>query len=287
MQPVTFSVEASADLKDWRPVAERVLYRAGAAAVRPETIALGDIVLKGQYLRVRWRSDAPLVAPVTVRSAVLATARRLDSGPQPRLRILGPTSESPHVLTFALPFAAPLSAIRITPVGDTVIIPVRILGRDNREQPWAPIGSGTVYRVPGAASAQAVQPIMLAGAVFRNIRIEADSRTSGFATPPAIEVAFEPTEIIFLVAGTPPYTLVAGRADAPMAYLPVDTLVPNHDAAVVAGLPRASVPGSDAPAVLSAVVAAPGIPARTVILWAVLLAGTLALAGMVFQLTRR
>eukprot|EP01031_Cornospumella_fuschlensis_P007656 gene7656-9483_t len=42
-QPVTFTVQASRDLKNWRPLAETVLYRADAAGTAPSSAAPGRL----------------------------------------------------------------------------------------------------------------------------------------------------------------------------------------------------------------------------------------------------
>jgi hypothetical protein len=73
-QPVTFNVQASKDLKNWRPLADTVLYRADASA---SAASLGDTSLDA----VHGRPQGPLPAhhlgraAVTVRGATLVTSR--------------------------------------------------------------------------------------------------------------------------------------------------------------------------------------------------------------------
>lgn len=284
-QPITFIVEASTDLKDWQQVGTRVIYRgttasAGASSDAEAAIALADIDLEDRYLRLRWRSDAPLVAPVTVRSAMIATARPADTGPAAQVRITGAATDDPRVLAFAVAFKAPLASIAIAVPGDNSVIPVRVLGRDNREQPWTPIGAGTLSTLAGGTS----PPIVLTRG-FAEMRVEADPRTAGFPAATTITLAFAPVEILFVASGRAPFTLAAGRAATLPAYLPAATLVPDGRVASEAALPRATVASGDV--TLAATPPGDGRPRRDWILWGVLVAGTLALLGMVAVLLRK
>ena len=283
MQPVTFTVEASEDLKHWQPVAEKTLYRAAAPPVGGEAIALDGAALKDRYLRLRWSADAPLVAPVTVRAATLALTTAADRLPQPRVSIVRPHAEGGRVLTFALPFAVAPVSLDIGLPGQADLLPVRIYGRNDREQPWTQIGAGTLFRI----KARHNDPISLSGPAYRTIKVEADAGTPGFAGTPAIALAFAPVEIVFLANGQPPYTLAAGRKGATSSALPLATLIPDYRAGSVEALPAATVAeAATIPALVDATASA-GLSARTMALWAIILVGTATLAYMVRRLMRR
>ena len=282
-QPVKFQVEASPDLADWHPVAQKILYRA-APTDRPlasETIALDDADLAGRYLRVSWSAASPLLSPVEVRSATLLTAEHGDAG---RIVVEGvlPPLVDPHRIDFELPFGARLVALRIVPAAGTMVVPIRLFGRDDREQPWTLLGSGSVYRLNSDGSERSNGAIELGERTFRQIRIEADARSPGFSTAPGIELQFTPRMIVALLSGTPPFVLAAGSATAQPAYLALRDLVPvgrvDHLPAAVA---------QDGPA--AALILPPpdsGTPQRTMLLWGALLLGTLALGGIVWALYR-
>ena len=259
-QPVTFRVQASKDLKHWQPLAETVLYRADAAAAPTapgrlgnEQVDLQRADLKGHYMRVTWGDAA-----VTLRGATLATSSK--TGPRERVSasMATPALANPRELVFALPFATPVAALAITPPGSNVLIPVRVLGRNHREQPWSPLASAVVYKMATGGKEQSSGPVELGGASVREIKIEADPKTPGFAAAPALALQFEPAQ-----ENTLPVALAdVARAD------------------ITGGQPADG-------ALVPAAAASGGISMRSTVLWGVLLAGVAALGLMAWLLLRQ
>jgi hypothetical protein len=303
-QPVTFTVQASRDLKSWRPLAETVLYRADAAATAPpsaeparlgnEQIDLHRADMKDHYLRVTWGDAA-----VTLRGATLATTR--GSGPRERVsaRMAVPALTNPREIALALPFATPLAALQITPQGSNVLVPVRVLGRNDREQPWAHLASAVVYKMATGGQEQASGPIELGGASVHEIKIEASSKTPGFAAAPEVALQFEPAQLVFLASGQGPFTLAAGlpgASGAASAFLPLPSLVPGYQPAhentlpvALADVARADITGGKPAdgALVAAAAADGGMSTRSWVLWGVLLAGVGALGVMAWLLLRQ
>ncbi|ODS67021.1 MAG: hypothetical protein ABS37_01515 [Acidovorax sp. SCN 65-108] len=300
-QPVTFRVQASKDLKHWQPLAETVLYRADAAAAPTapgrlgnEQIDLQRADLKGHYLRVTWGDAA-----VTLRGATLATSSK--TGPRERVSasMAAPALANPRQLVFALPFATPVAALSITPPGSNVLIPVRVLGRNHREQPWSPLASTVVYKMATGGKEQASGPVELGGVSVREIKIEADPKTPGFAAAPALALQFEPAQLVFLASGQGPFTLAAGLPGptaAASAFLPLASLVPGYQPAhentlpvALADVARADITGGKPAdgALVPAAVASGGISTRSAVLWGVLLVGVAALGLMAWLLLRQ
>jgi hypothetical protein len=293
-QPVTFNVQASKDLKNWRPLADTVLYRADASA---SAASLGDTRLdlsmadlKDHYLRISWGSAA-----VTVRGATLLTSQSTAVRQRVSATMATPALTSAHELVFALPFATPVAALRITPQGSNVLVPIRVLGRKHREQPWALLASSVVYRLGAAGKEQASGPVDLQGASVREVKIEADAKTPGFAAAPEITLQFEPAQLVFLASGQGPFTLAAGQASAAAAFLPMASLIPNYQSSQENALPlaqadvaKADVTGGGLAGPL--VAGSPqgdGLPTRSLVLWGILLLGVLALAGMAWGLLKQ
>lgn len=295
-QPVTFNVQASKDLKNWRPLADTVLYRADASA---SAASLGDnrldlsmADLKDHYLRISWGAAA-----VTVRGATLLTSRSTAVRQRVSASMAAPALTSAHELAFALPFATPVAALKITPQGSNVLVPIRVLGRNHREQPWSLLASSVVYRLGAAGKEQASGPVELRGASVREVKIEADAKTPGFAAAPEISLQFEPAQVVFLASGQGPFTLAAGLANAAGAFLPMASLIPNYQPAQENTLPlaqadvsKAEASGGSAGLAGPLVAAAPpggGMPTRSLVLWGILLLGVLALAGMAWGLLKQ
>ncbi|MFN4117795.1 DUF3999 domain-containing protein [Acidovorax sp.] len=302
-QPVTFRVQASRDLKTWRPLAETVLYRAdtGATPTAParlgnEQIDLHRADLKDHYLRVTWGD-----AGVTLRGATLATARGPAARERIRASVAAVALNNPRELVLALPFATPVAALQITPQdsGGNVLIPVRVLGRNHREQPWSPLASAVVYKMVTGGTEQASGPVELGGASVRELKIEADAKTAGFAAAPAIALQFEPAQLVFLASGPGPFTLAAGLPGAQAltsAFLPLPSLVPGYQPGQENAFPlaqadvaRADITAGPPPggAVVPAAAGSGGLFTRSAVLWGVLLAGVLALAIMAWLLLRQ
>jgi hypothetical protein len=300
-QPVTFQVHASKDLRQWRPLAETVLYSAGAAAAPTGPGRLGNehmelhrADLKDHYLRVTWGDAA-----VTLRGATLVTSLATGRRERVSASMATPALANPRELVFALAFSTPVAALKITPQGSNVLIPVRVLGRTHREQPWLPLASAVVYTMAVGDKEQSNAPIELGGTSVREIRIEADANSPGFAAAPELALQFEPAQLVFLASGQGPFTLGAGLPGAMAAsgaFLPLTSLVPGYQPAqentlplAVADVGRADITGGN-PAGgvhVPATAASDGVPTRTAVLWGVLLAGVGVLALMAWLLLRQ
>lgn len=312
-QPVTFTVQASRDLSHWRSLGQTVLFRAGTAHLGESDMALDFADIKDCYLRITWTGAAGQPVNAAVRGATLTTSSRSASRPLVEAALAPPALTDAHTLSFSLPFATPLTALRITPPGGDVLIPLRVLGRNERSQPWTQLASSVVYRLQTAGGVQTSAPVALPGLAFRELKIEADAKTPGFGAPPAIRLQFEPVQIVFLASGTGPFVLAAGRTGTAAAYLPIFSLMLDYRAgqentlplaqADLAGQPGAAgtagvpdqpgqpgvgtAPGQSAPLVVAAPGTGNGLPLRSLVLWVVLLLGVLALALMAGVLFRQ
>lgn len=274
-QPVTFVVEASEDLSAWRSLGERVIYRppGSQGGSVGEAIPLQGRLPRGARLRVTWRAEFRLLSPVTVRSAVLttrpegATVVTADATPPPLL--------DARTVEFAVPFAAPIASITVIPAADDAVVPVRVLGRDDREEPWTLLGEGMAG--PNAAA------IALDGRSMRAMRIEADRRVTGFSAAPMVRFGLAPAAIAFVASGPPPFTLAAGRDETPNTFLPLASIVGRESTL----LPFASVTVSSAKDLRLSPVSEGGASRRTILLWGVLLGATALLGGMAWLLWKR
>ena len=277
-QPVNFQVDTSRDLKDWTPLASKILYRAAdrADALGPEAIPLDKADLRGRYVRVTWSSPSRLLAPVVVRGATLVTARPLE-GARPRIATSPVRRVDAHDLRLSLPHGSDLAALRILPKAGEMIVPLRVFGRNAPDQDWAPLGAGTL-RQDGAT-------IELSGGVYAQYRIEADRRTPGFLAEPAVELVFTPAQLVALFNGKPPYSLAAGTVAAEDRYLAIDELMPGWRPGAEARLPVAKIAATPG-AVVTLAAADSGFDRRKALLWGLLVAGVLALGLMVWRLWR-
>jgi Protein of unknown function (DUF3999) len=275
-QPVTLSVEASEDLKSWRTTGEAVIYRPPGAAgqARDEAIAVRGTLLGTTQLRVTWRSESSLLGPVEIRKAVLIAR---DAAPGTTRIVAARMSRlaDRYALDFEVPFNAPIASLAVAATGGEGLIPITILGRNTLEEPWVSLGQGRAE-----ANAQAVT---LRGQPTRTIRIEADSRTSGFAAPPLIRFAINSHEIAFVASGAPPFTLAVGHPSARDVLLPFEAIAPTG----AADIPQASIADPAGTTLTLEPIAHQGVSKRSLVLWAILLASTALLATITWQLWSR
>ena len=287
-QPITFNLQASKDLKNWRQLADTVLFKSDVASLGASSIELPALDLSGHYLRLTWAGGNSQLAGVTLRGANLTTAVAGRVITRVVAVVAPPTLVSPHEFSFNLPFAAPVAALRIDPVGSNTLIPVRVLGRNDRSQPWSSLADTVVYKLTADGKTQSNGPIELQSAVMREIKIEADKKTLGFAAAPEVSVLFEPVQLVFLASGAGPFTLAVGAANLSSAYLPLPSMMPGYQSGQENKLPLAKVEASAAgSAIVASSAASDGIPTRSLVLWGVLIAGALALGAMAWALMKQ
>ncbi|BCA62310.1 hypothetical protein HMP09_1544 [Sphingomonas sp. HMP9] len=275
-QPVTLAVEASSDLRDWRRLGEATVYRRANDAARSTIVPLDGAAVAREYLRITWRAESRLLAPVGIRNAVLDVRPDGTAAFETvEAQAPAPASGNARVIDFAVPFATPIARLRVVPTQTDGVVPVRILGRDDREQPWTLLGQGV-------ANSDGGRDIMLSGASPHAIRIEADARSAGFTGAPRLRFGFADRSLLFLTSGTAPFTVSAGRTGAKDVFLAPDDLRDRQGAAGDARL-RAVATGS----LKLSPLAEAGAPTRTIILWGVLLAATALLAGVAWMLWRQ
>lgn len=300
-QPISFDVQASKDLRNWRTVADTVLYRPadGTAATSSNAfgkqrmpLALNDI--KDHYLRITWQGSTGQTTPVTVRSAMLTISK---SSIQPRISavITTPALTNPHELSFSLPFATPLGALKIKPQGTNVLVPVRVWGRNDRSQPWIALANTVLYNLVINGKEQTNSAVELRGegqyVSYREIKIEADKKTAGFATAPEVSALFEPIQIVFLASGVAPFTMAVGLSEAVSAYLPLASLIPGYKNDQENSLPLARVVVNTSASANSPVITAQSPSntptTRSLLLWSILFAGVAVLGLMAYVLIKQ
>ena len=286
---VPVSVATSTDLKDWAPVASRgPLYQFDGPDAPTSTLLelRQPIVVKGRYLRLAW----PGQTGVTVR-ALTGRVAATQTLPEPTRAPLPPGTMDGNGLSWTLPFAMPIAALHLQATRDNTLVPVRILGRNDGAQPWRTLASSVVYRLDTVGQGNSNPPTPLHGVSLRGLRVEA---ARGMALPQGglqATVEFAPLQVAFLASGTGPFTLAVGRAKTQSAAVDASLLGAVSPAKLVE-LPAATVAQVQIQAASGLDRVAPawlpeGVGLRTVLLWAVLGAGVLALGGVAFSLLRQ
>lgn len=277
-QPVMLTLKSSEDLSDWQLLTEQVLFRgegignSGGEMLAGGTIRLAGADLRGRYVAVSWTVRNVRLTGAEVDTSVDAAPARLSVGTD------GLVLEDGHHLRFAVPTNAPLAAIRLRAAQGEGVLPLRLYGRRNAEQPWVGVSAGTLR--PGDAGLT----LDVGGIAFAQYRIEADRRTSGFSTPPPLELLFDPVAVIADMSGTPPYRLAVGQAAAEAVWLNAADLAPAGKALPVA---KVAVPAGSAPLVTLGPGESDGpLAPRKLALWGALLLGVVVLGFIAWRLVR-
>lgn len=276
--PVTFTLESSADLKSWEPLAEKVLLRPGND---PEVLGTGRIALPGanlrdRYVRVSWDATPDVaVTGAKVFEAVERQPARVE------LETSGGKLSNDHELRFAPQLAVPIEAVELELAGPDGMVPVELFGRNDRSEPWGLLARGTLRQGEGPLNLE------LSGSTTREYRIVADKRSAGFSKEPKVSLAVTPITLFAAFNGEGPFNLAVGHPDAKPAYFdPADLGTTSELLRAWRRDAEVAIAG-DAPLIQLA----PAVPEtpfdpRSVALWGALLLGTAILAFAAWRLMR-
>lgn len=275
-KPVEVTLESSADLKSWEPLASKVLFRGlpGEAVLSTSRIALGGSLLKDRYVRASW----PAAPGATIRGGTIFTAKSVPPA-LVAVATQGATLNMVHDSRFALPTGYPPRSVRVIGADQAGVVPLRLEARTSAESLWIPLAAGTLRDGKPAE-------IELSGFGFGEYRLAADQRSAGFSAAPRLELQYEPVVLIAAFNGKPPYTLAVGNKAAELAYFGPGELLGELPSA--SKLPQAQVTAApDSPVVG---LAPPGddgpFTPKKLALWAALLLAVGVLAFAAIRLAR-
>ena len=275
-----FRLEASDDLRQWRPVGgEEQLVRLAHGGQTIERLAVDLGSVHARFLRLRW-SDPQNGAPLT--GVAIDSVQEVEPvAPLQWSGALKPERCGADHCDYALPRGLPVESLRIdlgdvntlaqvgisgllaaTPTvdADPAAVPRNPLYalRHRQRPPAAPSGSPgevplldtVVYRL-AQAGGEARSPVLaLDGASYTHLRLRTAGPVSLLgAAPPSIAVGATPRTLVFLAQGAAPYSLVwnavpeknAVQGGPPGAALPLATLMPGYSASKPVAADQASV----------------------------------------------
>lgn len=285
-------LEDSDDLHDWHtlvPSATLAQVGSGPARIVADRVALPRSPRR--YLRLGGMDDAPL-PPLTAMDA----AQHQPVAPlrhRTRLPALTDGRRAAETREYDTGGHFPVDQARLVPGESTYRAVVRLFSRNAADAPWRDQGRHTVYAfaaVAGGETAAAASsdPIALPAVTDRFWRVDWLVR-EGIADPSAVmlEIAWQPHEVVFLRQGLGTHLVAYGRSGLEPGAWPMAELSERLDGASLDGLaPR---PLGEPMAFGGASRLEPPPPTRdwrTMILWAVLLAGVALVAGLAYRLLR-
>ena len=280
-------VEASDDLKTWRPLvadANLVYLAQGQTRLAQDRILLPPT--KAKYFRVTFGANAPLLVDMQMDAPALRGEPRRQA-----VHVGGRAGEKPNEIVYDLGVRAPVDRLRIDVRQTNALAPVRIEARADARAEWRPITSTIAYRLVRDAKEVASSEVPIALNAARDWRLVVDPASGGLGTPPPeLEASWPVRNLVFLARGAGPFTLAVGKKDALAAALPIASLMPGYRDQSETSLPAASVgevrmtpppPPPLLPAVLG------DQDPKKLGLWAALLVGVALLAAMAWRLSRQ
>ncbi|ALN82229.1 DUF3999 domain-containing protein [Lysobacter antibioticus] len=285
-----YSVEASDDLDQWRNLSSSgrlVDLQRGGQRLLQRRIVFDSVGEQARYLRLT-PQDPKAAAQISAVKAELAG--NAAAAPLQWRELKGRRIEQKDggvAFEYELDGRFPIQQIDVALPGNHAL-EWRLDSRDAAEQGWHPqAGPWMAFRVAGQGEGDRSAARQLAATVRdRHWRLRANAAVPG---EPVLRLGYRPEVAIFLAQGAPPYALVAGsartaRADSPLAHL-IEALRQTRgkdwQPAEASLGESASLTG---PAALMPL--EPKRDWRSWLLWAVLVAGALIVAGFAFSLLR-
>lgn len=285
-----FSIEASDDLQHWQSWGEGQVARLSFADERVEQ---HEVALPGQsarYLRLLW--NTPQAAPVLTSAQLQSSTTSSLPSPLVWSQPLGGTAAKAGEYSWQLPKGLNVERVRVELKQANSLAPATLYGRRESSLPWQPLSNGLLYRLTQNGQDVQQNELQLPGQTVQQLKLTVDERGGGLgAEAPTLQFAVRGTQLVFLARGAGPYTLALGNPTATAANLPLATLIPDYSPQRLKELGQAKVEGAaqltTSTAASPDVAVASGSDWKKIGLWAVLLLGVLALAGMAFSLLRK
>lgn len=284
-----YRVSASDDLRQWRDVdadARLVQLLNNDQRIVEDRIALPAV--QARYLRLLPQSTQAAALQVTG-----VTAERVGSVAAPALQweeLQGRRVEGPEGLAFefVLDGRFPVEAADVVSAGNSTR-GWTLESRDDDESAWQPAAAPWVaYRIDSGGKASSSPPQPLHGGLrHRHWRLLARESFEGAA--PMLRLGYRPEVVVFLAEGAPPFALLAGSARASRQDAPLRQLVEALRAERGRDWqPATATLGTRQPLADDAALQPlePPTDWKRWLLWGVLVAGALLVAGFAFSLLR-
>lgn len=291
------ALDVSDDLESWDELAEAAvswLINDQGATVQKHRIEFAPRPFR--YARLRWLDGKPIAFSTIHAEYVVAQqkARHLET-----LVLQGARGTEGMDLVYTAPVAIPTRSLGLVFKGQNIVMPVQL-------------GQYQAIRRREAGGRSAVQLHLqsLVNMTFYQMTQDGRRRASGdvdippthasqwvmrphgdIAEQPGLRLGWTPSSMVFVASGKPPYSLAFGRTGASAAYVGLPQVAPGFSASELAAL-KAAKPGdliqqqSSRDPVME-IVDSRAVGSKRGWLWALLVAGVLALAAMAWHLFRQ
>ena len=274
-------VESSDDLGSWRTV------RAGTAVInlRTTTARLVQSRLEipatmSKFWRLTWIGKS---APFELTTVTADTTPDGRDAERASVTVPGtPVNDERREYSFDLGARLPVNQVNVELPESNSVAQIQLLSRAHSTDAWRPITRGEFYRVRKTGSERRNDAIRIATNSDRHWLARLDQPNGAIGDgPPKLEATWNAEDVVFLARGSGPFLLAYGNGSAGAANASLASLLSGVNVLrAELGAPR-SLGGSErlqpAPRVF---------PWKMTVLWAVLAAGVMLLAGMAYRLSR-
>jgi Protein of unknown function (DUF3999) len=272
-------IDASDDFAFWRTLADAApianLHANGQQLVnnRVEFAAA-----QAKYWRLSWIGKS---APFTLTSVIAEPADSRVEAERATLAIAGGTQGVARgEFTFDLGARLPIERINLELPELNTVVAVELRSRAHPQDPWRHVAVGKFYRINTADGELRNAPIDIVTDTDRYWMARQAGVGAPTGAPPRLQVAWTPSDVVFLARGSGPFLLGYGSAIAPES----ETDLSAMPAAVTVVRATLGAPRQlGGPARLIAPSAA--FPSRRVLLWTILALCVCLLAWMAYRLT--
>lgn len=290
----SYALQHGDDLRHWRAGGGGQVMALASAAGPLTQPSVPLPTAPGRFVRLVW-SD-PATAPVLTGAVAVRSVPRNVALDPPTEVVVAPSAEpagkasndadARRALHFDLGAPLPLVQLDLQLAGVTQVAPVRLQARNRADEAWQPLVVGVFYRLERDGVVSASPPLAVQRTA-RYVRVVPDERAAAPDPATRLVARAQLSDIVFAAQGQPPYALLAGSRDAPAGALPLATLVPAlDDERPRFGRARLGAWTEVTEAMRQAEADQRRAALRPWALWAVLVIGVAALAGMVWRLAR-
>jgi Protein of unknown function (DUF3999) len=281
------TAEVSDDLRHWQPAGDAQLLKVN---YNGSTLSQDRIELNGvhaRYLRLHWLDGTPYVDSMDAKIETVGagSAQTVDAKREWHEGIVARTGLKPGEYFFTTGGSYPVDRLRLTLPQPNTVAPAIVYSRTGLDAPWRQVSSETLFRLHNGTVEQSNALLEFKADTDRQWRVVVDTPNGGLGNGALIVAeGWRPATLTFVAQGSPPFTLVVGRAEAvPVAVgrnaLPVD-------AASATGVARlTSEPPVAQPASAQLAANAPD-PSRGYLLWAALLLAVGSLGAIGWRMAR-
>jgi hypothetical protein len=283
---VAVNVDAGDDLAHWRTVVSRVTLaelRSGGTALVHRDIDLP--LLETKYLRIEW-PDA--LRDVRL-SGIEASFPPRQRPPMRRTTLVmgNPARDNSRAYEFDSRGVRPIDRVRVVFHERNAVLEAALLSRPTSDQRWRQRRLVTFYSLEHDGTQVQNAPAEIQSVSDRYWRLEIAGGQPWTGGPPALELGWVPDLLTVVAQGDGPFTVAFGSATVEAADRASNGLlnVINDKRGLIAAAQASGVFTLGGESRLEP--PAPPLPWRTLVLWAVLVAGVGLLGWMVRQLARQ